>query len=236
MKPHILLVEDDPVSRAYLAAAAQRLPATVDAVDRCATARDCATTAAHDLWLIDAHLPDGSGADLLATLRAAVGDTPALAHTASHDAATHATLLDAGFAEVLVKPLAMSELQDAICRSLGYDLAGTDGGPRPCVTLPAWDDAAALLALKGEQAHVMALRRLFLGELAGQCRAVENAVSDGDSRSAGQVLHMLRASCGFVGAAQLGEAARVLESDLRCEFALQRFMQAANDLLEDARP
>ena len=57
MKPRILLVEDDAVSRAFLAAAAEGLPATIDAVDSCAAAR--AVQAHGDLWLIDANLPDG---------------------------------------------------------------------------------------------------------------------------------------------------------------------------------
>jgi HPt (histidine-containing phosphotransfer) domain-containing protein len=97
--------------------------------------------------------------------------------------------------------------------------------------LPQWDDAAALAALMGEQAHVIALRRLFLDELVGQCDVVEAALAGDDGDHARRILHMLRASCGFVGAARLGEAVRVLESDLRSELALQRFQQAASELL-----
>jgi CheY-like chemotaxis protein/HPt (histidine-containing phosphotransfer) domain-containing protein len=231
MKPRILLVEDDAVSRAFLAAAAEGLPATVEAVDSCAAARASASRVACDLWLIDANLPDGSGADLLASLRDGAAHTPALAHTASRDANEHAALLAAGFDEVLVKPLPMIALQTAICRALGYDLAVDEGTPRLCARLPHWDDAAALSALKGEQSHVVALRRLFLDELAGQCHAVEDALGRADTIAAGRVLHMLRASCGFVGAARLGEAVRVLEADPRSEFSLERFRSAADELL-----
>jgi CheY-like chemotaxis protein/HPt (histidine-containing phosphotransfer) domain-containing protein len=229
MKPRILLVEDDAVSRAFLAAAAEGLPATIDAVDSCAAAR--AVQAHGDLWLIDANLPDGNGADLLAELRRTSPETPALAHTASRDPEDHRALLAAGFAEVLVKPLPVIAVQTAICRALGYDLAFADGQPRLCAKLPGWDDAAALAALKGEHDHVVALRRLFLDELAGQSRAVEDALARGDGPAAGRVLHMLRASCGFVGAARLGEAARVLEGDLRSEFSLGRFRDAIDELL-----
>ena len=229
MKPRILLVEDDAVSRVFLTAAAEGLPATVEAVDSCAAAR--AVQGSTDLWLIDANLPDGSGAELLEELRRTAPDTPALAHTASRDPADRQALLAAGFAEVLVKPLEMIALQTAICRALGYDLTLTDGQPRLCAKLPGWDDAAALSALKGEQAHVAALRRLFLDELAGQRDAVEDALARGDALAAGRVLHMLRASCGFVGAARLGEAARVLEGDPRLEFSLERFRDAVDELL-----
>jgi CheY-like chemotaxis protein/HPt (histidine-containing phosphotransfer) domain-containing protein len=231
MKPRILLVEDDAVSRAFLAAAAEGLPANVEAVESCAAALRNANDRACDLWLIDANLPDGSGADLLASLRDKAPHTPALAHTASRDETDHRTLLAAGFAEVLVKPLPMIALQTAICRALGYDLAVTDGAPKLCARLPHWDDAAALSALKGEQTHVVALRRLFLDELAGQCRAVADALGRGDADAAKRVLHMLRSSCGFVGAARLGEAARVLEADPRSTFSLDRFRDAADELL-----
>jgi CheY-like chemotaxis protein/HPt (histidine-containing phosphotransfer) domain-containing protein len=231
MKPRILLVEDDAVSRAFLTAAVEGLPAIVEAVDSCKAARDSARRSACDLWLIDANLPDGNGSELLASLREMAAHTPALAHTASRDAADHEALLAAGFAEVLVKPLPMIALQTAICRALGYDLALSEGEPRLCAKLPHWDDAAALSALKGEQSHVVALRRLFLDELAGQCHAVEDALARGDAIAAGRVLHMLRASCGFVGAARLGEASRVLEADPRSGFSLERFRDAVNELL-----
>ncbi len=232
MKPRILLVEDDPVSRSFLSAAAEELPAFVDPVEGCAAALRAAGAMAYDLWLIDANLPDGSGIGLLSALRRSTTATPALAHTASHDPTDHASLLAGGFAEVLVKPLPKIALQSAICRALGFDLAVTEGEPRLCAKLPQWDDAAALSALNGEQAHVVALRRLFLDELVGQRQAVETAVAAGNGDGAQRVLHMLRASCGFVGAVRLGEAARVLESDLRSELALERFRQAVRELVE----
>ena len=95
MKPRILLVEDDAVSRAFLTEAAEGLPARVEAVDSCVAARSRVQQVAFDLWLIDANLPDGSGAGLLAELRRSEANTPALAHTASRDPADHDALLAA---------------------------------------------------------------------------------------------------------------------------------------------
>ena len=142
----------------------------MDAVDSCSKAMQCgaswsASDTPHDLWLIDANLPDGSGAGLLASLRDAFALKPALAHTASRDPTDHTALLAAGFDEVLVKPLPMIAFQAAICRALGYDharqRAGNNGDASVCATLPSWDGAAALLALKGGKPHVMPLRSLF---------------------------------------------------------------------------
>ena len=236
MNPRILLVEDDPVSRAFLSAAAEGTPALVAAVETCADALRCEREAACDLWLIDANLPDGSGASLLAALRAQAAGTPALAHTASQDAADHRALLAAGFTEVLVKPLSMDALQGAIRRALGTRLGVADGESRSYPQLPAWDDAAALSALNGQQAHVAALRQLFLDELAGQCRGIDRALTDGDTAAAAGILHRMRASCGFVGAARLGEAVRRLEGAPAPGTLLDDFRAAAGALLTGDRP
>ena len=237
--PRILLVEDDSVSRAFLAAAVEALPAQVEAAADCAQARQLASQLpGHDLWLIDANLPDGSGTDLLVALRAAAPHTPALAHTASQQRADLDPLLAAGFLEVLVKPITADALQGAIRRVLGGGVAladiATDPVPVPCGKLPNWDDPAALAALKGERAHVDALRRLFLDELPAQRHAIVAALAAGDVERAGRELHRLRASCGFVGAARLGAALRGLEAEPRSGIALQRFDEAAGDLLAPA--
>src|SRR6478672_3248646 len=235
MLPRILLVEDDPVSRTFLAAAVEALPAVVESVANCAEAERHAAREPHDLWLIDAHLPDGSGDALLARLRR-FSDTPALGHTASHDRHELDRLIDAGFLEVLVKPIAPGALQAAIRRALGVPEAVDADTPRRGGKLPVWDDAVALTALNGEHAHVDALRKLFLQELSGQRLAVDAALAAGDGEGAGAVLHRLRASCGFVGAARLAEAVHSLSADLHAPAALRRFDEAIEDLLGAGLP
>ena len=81
----ILLVEDDPTTRAYLQAITEALPARVDTATCVAQALPMARSGGHALWLVDANLPDGSGVDLLQALRTAFPGTPALAHTAACD-------------------------------------------------------------------------------------------------------------------------------------------------------
>ena len=236
MTPRILLVEDDAVSRTFLQAAAEALPAHVYVAETCVEAVRRAGQHTFDLWLIDANLPDGRGADLLSTLRSVSPTTPALAHTASEARVDHEALLAAGFIDVLVKPIAVLDLQATICRALGFDLANAEGGPRPCARLPDWDDATALAALKGEPAHVGALRQLFLDELSKQRDAVVAALRGNDALGARRTLHMLRASCGFVGALRLDDAVRVLEAEPQSEFALGRFEAAVDDLLPQGTP
>ncbi|MBD9435781.1 response regulator [Pseudoxanthomonas sp. PXM03] len=200
--PMLLLVEDDPISAEFLSAALSALPARVQRAADCAQA--LAFPLAFDAWLIDANLPDGTGAALLQCLRARHPSTPALAHTADATPATREQLVQAGFADVLVKPLSAQALQRAV-RDV---LAGGTSLPS-AQALPDWDEAAALAALAGNREHAVLLRELFLSELPAATAACLEAFTRADEAALRAQLHRLQASCGFAGARALaGVAAR----------------------------
>lgn len=235
MKPRILLVEDDRTTAAFMAAATEALPATVDIAATRAAARAQAGNIAYALWLVDAHLPDGDGAGLLAELRGLGLDTPAIAHTASRERDIHRGLHEAGFEAVLVKPLEAPALRSALEGVLAgrRQLRIAESGPVTAAagTLPPWDDEAALRALNGERVHVEALRQLFLAELPTAQRQVATAVQAGDAAALRGTLHRLRASCGFVGAARLELAVKALQDAPSPAAALDPFLAAVQELL-----
>lgn len=210
--PRVLLVEDDPVSASFLQAALERLPARVEVAPTCSRARALARAGDHALLVFDANLPDGRGDALLLTLRAGGLRAPAIAHTASREVEEHERLLGAGFLEVLVKPLSAPEILAAARIALGL---GAPPVQMPASTreMPLWDDAAALEALLGDRSHLDALRRMFVVELRSMRAAIAAGVRGGDGEAIHPVLHRLRASCGFVGAARLGDAATALSAD-----------------------
>lgn len=242
MKPRILLVEDDPTTATFLSAAAETLPAIVDTVGSRGAARAQAANIAYDLWLIDAHLPDGDGAGLLDELRGLGLRTAAIAHTASREEAVHQPLHAAGFDAVLVKPLPATALRAALAGALagrtGLRVAESRGTPSGTAATPrsggigrdAWDDAAALRALNGELAHVQALRQLFLDELPAAHAHVMRSARDGAFDAMRAALHRLRASCGFVGAARLERAVIALQDRPDSDAALAHFDAAAHEL------
>jgi DNA-binding response OmpR family regulator len=197
--PSILLVEDDTVSALFLSAALEMLPARVRIAEDCGQA--LAAAGPFDAWLIDANLPDGTGTALLQHLRMSDAAAIALAHTADATPAMHDRLLQAGFADVLVKPLSATALLDAVRAALGR--AGTDAPS----ALPDWDEAAALAALAGNRDHAVTLRQLFLSELPATRAACLDAFSRADDAALRAQLHRLQASCGFAGAAALAEVA-----------------------------
>jgi CheY-like chemotaxis protein/HPt (histidine-containing phosphotransfer) domain-containing protein len=252
--PRLLLVEDEPVSQDFLAAALEALPAVVDCAGSIAEARRHIVGHPHALWLVDVHLPDASGPGVLAALRAAGGDAPALALTASTDAALHARLREAGFLAVLGKPIGVAELQAAVVRVVGSDLdvlrvaERHDAAPAGAAPAPAagdapppgaapdagaspWDEAAALATAGGRASTRDALRVLFLRELPELYGEVLHAVEGQDPQRARGALHRMKASCGFVGATRLlAETRRLHQAPLSSE-ALASWRDAADELL-----
>jgi CheY-like chemotaxis protein len=229
MKPRLLLVEDDAVSRSFLGAALEALPAEV------ATAACCAEALRQDLrfdlWLIDANLPDGDGGELLRRLRIGSPDVPAIAHTADDSGESRTRLLQAGFAEVLIKPLTAAQLQGTIRRWLAPRAVAEAPAHYIAETLAAdWDDDAALLALNGNREHVAILRKLFLDELPAARQAVLSACQSASEEQLRMALHKLRASCAFVGAARLAKAVGELQQAPSSVSALERFARAADAL------
>ncbi|HBN53507.1 MAG TPA: hypothetical protein DD456_05580, partial [Stenotrophomonas sp.] len=112
--PRLLLVEDDATSQGFFRTALEALPATVDVAASVAQALQMGGATRHDLWLIDANLPDGTGQELLQRLRALHAGVPALAHTADNGAGTRQSLRDAGFERFLAKPMTRADLLDAV--------------------------------------------------------------------------------------------------------------------------
>ncbi len=228
----LLLVEDDPTSQSFLHAAAQALPAHVDVAGTVADARVLAASGAHDAWLVDAHLPDGTGAGLLAALRADGLQAPALAHTAAREQAALDALRAAGFALALSKPVSAADWQAAIRRVLGSPTAEVRivSDPRPSQT-SVWNREAALSAVGGDAGNADALLALFLCELPGARDGIVRAAGAGDHTAMRHALHRLRASCGFVGAERLGAAAALLHGAPGASDRLQTFVAAAEATL-----
>ena len=196
--PHILLAEDDPVSRAFLTETLRQLGCAVLPVADGAEALDAARSERFDLLVLDRSLPRMAGDQVLLALRedatAASRDAPAIAATANPEAAIHAQLRAAGFVDVLVKPLAAASLRMALA---GFGLpAGTSA-------TGVLDDGAGLAA-SGNAATLAALRGLFAAELQALQGEFEELRLDHDALRGR--LHRLRAACGFCGAMALQRA------------------------------
>jgi CheY-like chemotaxis protein len=132
----VLVIDDDPVGRRATERLLRRLGCAVDTADGVAAAWKALRLGHHDAVLVDRRLPDGDGCDLASALRrgeAAQGGAPRriVALTASADPATRRRCLEAGMDAVLVKPVALDALRDA----LGIPLP--DAAPAAALVAPA---------------------------------------------------------------------------------------------------
>ena len=220
----LLLLEDDSVSRAFLAEVLVAGGHHVCAVNDGLEALGYARQQRYDLLLLDLNVPGLGGDQLLASLRAgstdpslraASADSRAVVLSAEMNQARRASLLAAGFADVAVKPIAA----DALLALVEAHAPGP--GSVDVVTLsaqaPLWDEAAALTMTGGKRATVVALRGLLLAELPSQKQRLAIAFANSDWGSAAAELHRLRAACGFCGAAQLGLAAKQISAGLAAD-------------------
>ncbi|PNS08247.1 Hpt domain-containing response regulator [Solilutibacter silvestris] len=227
MMPRVLLVEDDPVNAMFLGDALESFPAQVDVAVDCAEAMRMARANAYDAWMIDSNLPDGNGSDLLRRLRTddlvPRRDCPALAHTADAAPEIARQLETDGFVAVVRKPSPIEAWHRALAALLSDDAAAAD-----------WDDVAALRALGGRREHVETMRGLFRAELPAQRDFILGALERGDADAARGMLHRLKASCGFVGALALAQAARDLHEQPLSQSARSRFSTAIDSALADA--
>jgi len=219
----LLLLEDDPVSRAFLSEVLYTLPATIEWAASCAGAESLARAGGHALWLFDANLPDGNGADLLGRLRASGLKTPAVALTAESFPDRLEALSNAGFIDVLQKPIAAATLLAAI-RNRVADPGPVESNFAAETTL--WDETRALAAVGGKAESARALRELFLGELPAQVESVRSAFAAADHATVRDHLHRLKASCGFVGASRLLSAVNRLSAGMDTA-SLQDFLDSA---------
>ena len=110
----VLLVEDDVMIGRSLDRALTHAGMAVDWVRSSA---DCAAAIGNDgyaVLLLDLGLPDGSGLEILRTLRRQNSDTPVVIISARDDVATRIAGLDSGADDYVVKPFDFEELNARI--------------------------------------------------------------------------------------------------------------------------
>ncbi len=137
---------------------------------------------------------------LLQTLLDMGCTAPAIATSAEVDDAIRASMLDAGFDEVIAKPVSLERLRDVVSQLTEDDAE-------------LLNDDEALQALGGHRESLVALRGLLAGELDEFCVSSEQ-FDTLDRQALAAHLHRLRASCGFCGAAALAQAAATTQSAL----------------------
>lgn len=111
MSARILIVEDSPLVTEAFSILFTEAGYEVDTAASVAEAIERGTSELVDVMILDISLPDGSGLEVLAALRHS-GSLPraTLAMTGYNDSESHRKCIEAGCAEVLLKPVPIAEL------------------------------------------------------------------------------------------------------------------------------
>ncbi|WP_176763990.1 response regulator transcription factor [Aquimonas voraii] len=200
----LLLLEDDPVGAEWLRHLLAGWGYAVQHAADCRQALALVEACDFDGLLLDQRLPDGSGATLLAELRARGLRAPALALSADDAATRWPDAAAADFVARLRKPIAADALLCSL-RALG-------------LAPPVWDAERALAAANGHATIAGSLRRLMLAELPAQRASLKDAASaqPPDVATLDALLHKLLGAARLTGAAALAaqiECARSLLAD-----------------------
>lgn len=108
---HILLLEDDDALRRGIGMAIAGAECTVTEAALFRQARELLETQKFDLLILDINLPDGSGLELLRTLRGRGDATPAILLTANDLELDEVTGLEAGADDYITKPFSLAVLR-----------------------------------------------------------------------------------------------------------------------------
>ena len=114
---HILLIEDDTESAAYIAKGLSESGHTVDHAEDGKEGLFMAMESEYDLLIVDRMLPGLDGLSIIKTVRAAHNNTPALVLSALGEVDDRVQGLQAGGDDYLIKPFAFAELL-ARCEAL----------------------------------------------------------------------------------------------------------------------
>ena len=122
----ILLVDDDPQAEALidLALADARFDRVIEVAPTVAAGIDRIRADEHDIYLIDQHLPDGTGVDLIARARTGVGGKPFILLTGYGSGDIDDAASRAGAADYVEKHLVREQLE----RSIRYALRNWQAG------------------------------------------------------------------------------------------------------------
>lgn len=221
----ILLAEDDAVSREFLCEALRACGGEPTACADGPAALAQARARPWNLLILDHQLPGMDGDAVLAALRADPGPgaslPPAIATTAN-PAGASAALLQAGFAQVLSKPIPLEALRVALA-------------PFGCRADPLDDDDA--LRACGSPSAVERLRQLFAEQELPRVQD-EFERHARDLQALRPMLHRLLASCGFCGATALARACGTLHEALTSGAGPERTgaaTRAFRDALKETR-
>ncbi|MDT7836811.1 ATP-binding protein [Aquabacterium sp. OR-4] len=235
----VLVAEDHPVNRLYMAALLERLGHQGRFAENGLEALQAVQAAAEqpfDIVLMDVHMPVMDGVAAIEAIRAlpgTAGRTTIVALTADVFADTRERCLRAGVSEVVAKPVSLTGLQALFARLFG---TATELPPVPALQVEGGDTVPLLdRQMLRNVRELMGAEQLpglyggFFQQVDDASRRMREAMREADAEALRRAAHSVKGAALNLGLSALAEAAATLSRDARqlgaaaLALALQRF-------------
>jgi len=217
---HILVAEDNATNQTVVRAMLQKLQFQVDVVSNGAEAVEAAERTHYDLILMDVQMPEMDGFEATRLISVSSpsspnAHTPIIALTAHAIQGDRERCLQAGMSDYLSKPILPQELRAMIARWCTPSISATPS-TLPVITevntSPIFDRDGVMNRLDNDEALLQEVMQLFLDNTAVLLDEATIAWSQQDWTTIRQLAHTLKGSAGNVGASQIQDRAKTLET------------------------
>jgi two-component system, sensor histidine kinase and response regulator len=207
----ILVAEDNPVNEAVIVRVLEKMGHSPTMAHNGREALTLATGGKFDLVFMDVQMPEMDG--LAATRAIRESETRSGAHLPIFAMTAHAMkgdreqCLAAGMDGYITKPVRFSDIQQTLA-GVAADLRSA----APPVASGAWDKAAALDRLEGDEELLQDICRIFLEESPKLMDRLQQALAQDDPDAVSRAAHSLKGESGYLGAAEVSQMAKQLET------------------------
>lgn len=221
---HILLAEDDPMSRLATQEMLAILDCRVIAAADGQEALEAYEASVFDLIILDISMPVVDGLEAARRIRSSqkpeAETVPIIAMTGYDGPERETAYLGAGANGILVKPATLARLSQLLKRWLpAYH--PEEKIPARGPSLPADQEAETLylpplieiggLQNPGESDIVQAMADIFLAETPGRLSTLSEALSKSDFQCLEETLHTIKGSCSVISALQMSSLCEEIE-------------------------
>lgn len=227
----VLIADDDAVSRMMIAATIERFGHSVDTAIDGIEAVESARRVAYDAILLDLNMPGFDGFAAAAQIWEFAVDSRIIALTATADDAIRAACRDAGFENVLEKPInthAVSLLVGDAHPDRVNRTDGRDGGGIDLATLENF--RREMIAHLGRSFDEIINE--ILVRMREQLTKLVDAAESNEREDVRRIAHALKSSSATIGAARMADRLSVIERDALSLDASALRKQAAESLEE----
>jgi two-component system, sensor histidine kinase len=250
---HVLIADDDPVSRLVITRQLQLRGFTVDAASNGREALEKHATDNYTAIFMDCQMPEMNGYDAARAIRDSEGSerhTPVIAMTASVREGDRDLCFVSGMDDYIAKPLDQTALDGAIARripSVELDLSTTGPleGAAGDLGVPLLERSVLTDVFRHNNESRSYLIGVFVDETRARLEQLAAATAAGDTTTMQRLTHALKGSAGAIGARRLericteahdAAMTETLTGDADLQSRLEYCLQMTADLLHSGCP